>query len=66
MRLDIDLHHGVWITGRITDKATGEPVPAFVQYAPFLSNKHAAIAEYQAARRGAVLPGAARGGYDRR
>ena len=48
LQLDIDLHRGVWITGRVTDKATGGPVAAFVQYAPFLSNKHAAIPEYQA------------------
>jgi hypothetical protein len=48
LRLDIDLRPGVWITGRVIDKATGNPVPAFVQYAPLLSNKHAAIPEYQA------------------
>jgi hypothetical protein len=47
MRLDIDLHRGVWITGRVTDKTTGDAVAALVQYAPFLSNKYASIPEYQ-------------------
>ena len=57
IRLDIDLHPGIWITGRVTDKATGEPVSAFVQYAPLLSNKQAAIPEYQGVQGSRVYQG---------
>ncbi|MFV2067258.1 MAG: hypothetical protein ACC645_09785 [Pirellulales bacterium] len=40
--VDIDIHRGIWITGRITDKVTGEPVGgARVYYLPFRSNKFA-------------------------
>jgi len=40
--LDIGLHRGMWVTGRVTDKATGKPVSACVVYFPFRSNKLAA------------------------
>ena len=33
--LDIHLKRGVWITGRVTDKLTGKPVPSSVTYFPF-------------------------------
>jgi hypothetical protein len=36
--LDLKLTRGLWITGRVTDKSTGEPVPAWLIYSPFLSN----------------------------
>ncbi|HVC97549.1 MAG TPA: carboxypeptidase regulatory-like domain-containing protein, partial [Pirellulales bacterium] len=39
--VDIDLHRGVWITGRVTDKTTGEPLAARLHYLPFLSNEFA-------------------------
>lgn len=30
--LDIELHRGVWVTGRVTDKVTGAPVAARLHY----------------------------------
>jgi Carboxypeptidase regulatory-like domain len=36
--LDIKLKRGLWITGRVTDKVTGEPVRARVLYYPHVSN----------------------------
>ncbi|HEV8002373.1 MAG TPA: hypothetical protein VGP63_20960, partial [Planctomycetaceae bacterium] len=38
-KLDVELHRGLWITGRVTDKTTGKPVAdARVHYLPFLDN----------------------------
>ncbi len=37
--LDVELHRGVWVTGRVTDKATGEPVSAQMHYIAFPDNK---------------------------
>ena len=40
--MTIELHHGIWITGRVTDKVTDEPVPGVrLLYLPFLTNKYA-------------------------
>ena len=39
--LDIELHRGLWIIGRVTDRVTGEPVLAYVHYLPFRSNTDA-------------------------
>jgi RNA polymerase sigma factor (sigma-70 family) len=39
--VDFALHRGVWVTGRVTDKITGEPVAAGVECFPFLDNPHA-------------------------
>ena len=39
--VDVDLHRGVWIEGRVSDKVTGEPVPSHVSYRPLLSNPFA-------------------------
>jgi RNA polymerase sigma factor (sigma-70 family) len=36
--VDFDLKRGVWIEGKITDKVTGQPVKAGVQYLPLYSN----------------------------
>jgi hypothetical protein len=36
--LDVQLHRGLWITGRATDKLTGKGVQARVYYFPFLDN----------------------------
>jgi hypothetical protein len=36
--VDVVLHRGVWIEGRVSDKVTGEPIPSHVAYRPFLSN----------------------------
>ncbi len=38
---DIQLHRGIWITGKVTDKATGAPASARVEWAPFRSNEFA-------------------------
>ena len=38
--LEVELHRGIWITGKVTDKATGEPARnARLHYLPFLDNK---------------------------
>ncbi len=39
--LDIELHRGLWIIGRVTDRVTGDPVLASVHYLPFRSNTDA-------------------------
>ncbi|HVX12204.1 MAG TPA: hypothetical protein VHC22_13570 [Pirellulales bacterium] len=39
--VDIDLHRGVWISGRVTDKATHKGVLAQMYYWPFRSNEFA-------------------------
>lgn len=40
--MTIEVHRGVWITGRVTDKATGEGVPGVrMHYLPFRSNEFA-------------------------
>ncbi len=40
--MDIELHRGIWITGTITDGATGAPVPtARAFYLPYLTNEYA-------------------------
>lgn len=38
---DVDLHRGIWITGRVTEKASGEPVRAYLHYLPFRTNPFA-------------------------
>ena len=38
---DIALKSAVWITGKVTDLATGKPAAAVVDYFPMLSNTHA-------------------------
>ena len=49
--LDLDMHRGVWITGRVTDKATGEPIhgrQTVAQYYAYLSNPFAqALPEFE-------------------
>ncbi len=44
VNVDIELHRGVVIKGRVTDKKTGEPVIARLHYLPFLDNKFAQAA----------------------
>jgi beta-lactamase regulating signal transducer with metallopeptidase domain/5-hydroxyisourate hydrolase-like protein (transthyretin family) len=41
--LDIELHRGIWITGRVTDADTGEPVIARLRYLPFRTNRYAQV-----------------------
>ncbi len=36
--VDAELKHGVRIKGRVTDKVTGQPVPAHIRYFPFQDN----------------------------
>jgi hypothetical protein len=38
--LDLELHKGVFITGRVFDKLTGEPQPARIAYTTPLENPH--------------------------
>ena len=38
--IEIKLHRGIWINGKVTDKASGQPVPGVrLHYLPFLKNK---------------------------
>ena len=39
--IDVELHRGIWITGKATDKVTGKPVDAELYYLPFLTNPFA-------------------------
>src|SRR4029077_19889131 len=40
--MEIELHRGNWITGKVTDRATGAPVPTVrMLYFPFLTNEFA-------------------------
>jgi hypothetical protein len=41
VRFDVALHRGAWITGRVTDKETGEGVRVYIEYIPYLDNPHA-------------------------
>jgi hypothetical protein len=41
VKFDIALKVGMWITGKVTDIATGKGVPASVNYFPMLTNAHA-------------------------
>jgi beta-lactamase regulating signal transducer with metallopeptidase domain/protocatechuate 3,4-dioxygenase beta subunit len=38
VKFDIELHRGVWINGRATEKTTGKPVESWVLYLPFPDN----------------------------
>jgi protocatechuate 3,4-dioxygenase beta subunit len=46
--MEIELHRGIWITGRVTDKKSGQPVTdVSLNYLPFLENKFAqAVPEF--------------------
>jgi beta-lactamase regulating signal transducer with metallopeptidase domain/protocatechuate 3,4-dioxygenase beta subunit len=42
VQVDVALHKGLWIEGKVTEKQTGEPVPgAWLHYFPFLENTFA-------------------------
>jgi len=42
VQVEIALHEGIWIEGKVTDKATGQPVTgAWLHYFPFLENPFA-------------------------
>ncbi len=36
--LDMELHRGVWITGKVTEKGSNAPIAGRMEYSPFLSN----------------------------
>ena len=38
VRFDVALKRGLWVAGRVTNQQTGAPVPAAVDYFPFLDN----------------------------
>ncbi len=38
---DVKLKRAIWVRGRVTDATTGNPIPGFVAYCPFLSNQAA-------------------------
>src|SRR5205085_2141515 len=38
---EVELHRGIWITGRVTNKATGAPVSVRVDWFPYRSNEFA-------------------------
>ena len=38
--VDLTIHRGVWVTGRVTDKTTGQPLPARMMYTTYLENPH--------------------------
>lgn len=50
VEMKLELHRGVWITGRVTDKATGKPIGGHTvqaQFYPYRSNPYAsALPEY--------------------
>jgi len=39
--VDFELHRGVFVSGRVLDASSQEPVPASLYYLPYLSNPHA-------------------------
>jgi len=39
IRLNVELRHAVWVTGRLFDRATGKPVRGSIHYTPFLANQ---------------------------
>jgi len=41
IEVEVELTRGLWITGRVTNKATGEPVYGRLHYLPFLDNANA-------------------------
>ncbi len=45
--MTVELHKGIWIKGRVTDKTTGEPVQARLYFLPYRNNKFAqAVPEF--------------------
>jgi len=40
IHVDVTLKRGVWVEGKVTDRANGRPVKAIVQYYPFRDNPH--------------------------
>jgi RNA polymerase sigma factor (sigma-70 family) len=38
--VDVELRRGIWVEGKVTDKVTGKPVRAGVQYVVLYSNPH--------------------------
>jgi hypothetical protein len=40
VKIDVELHRGIWITGRVTDKVTGQPQFGRIHYFPFRTNPY--------------------------
>jgi hypothetical protein len=40
VKVDAELKRGIWIRGRVTDKVTGKPVSASIEYFAFTDNPH--------------------------
>ncbi len=40
VKLDLELHRGIWLKGRLTDKVSGKPVHAQFHYLPWPDNPH--------------------------
>lgn len=57
--LDVSLHRGVWISGKVIDRVTGSPVGGTrINYLPYLTNKYAfATPEFQHASGNRRIPG---------
>jgi len=58
VEVEVKLTRGLWITGRVTNKATGEPVYGRLHYLPFLDNA-AAVAAFGLIGGIARVPGGA-------
>ena len=41
VRVEVKLHRGIWITGKVVDQSNGEPVMSTLHYLPYLSNSYA-------------------------
>lgn len=41
--IDLELHRGVIITGKVTDQSTGKPLPARMIYTTYVNNDHAQV-----------------------
>ena len=57
--IDVSLHRGIWISGKVTDHVTGKPVGGTrINYLPYLTNKYAfATPEFQHASGNRRIPG---------
>jgi len=40
VKLDIELHRGLWITGRLSEQRTGRPIQGHMYYLPWPDNPH--------------------------
>lgn len=58
VEVSFSLHKGHWVTGRVTDKANGAPLPARLMYTTLIENEHTrALPEFSRENGGAYLQG---------